>query len=223
MPLTQEVKQKIADKGGDLQYIIAPDMEHHISITPWSKAYPNAKIIGPGGLPEKRQKSGGEDAQIPFSTVITKENKGTVRIGEDFDRDFEYELVDAHPNQELVFCYKPDRTLIEADLMFTGPPNEQYSRTGQNVSKGWMSWLVKKIQGTEGEALGQKRMLWYAFSAKDRSSFNQSVKRINSWDFNRIIPCHGDVVENNGKGVFQKVFEWHLQDFKGHHVGDRGN
>lgn len=182
-----------------------------MQLTPWSQAYPNAKVIGPQGLPEKRAKSSPEDAAVKFHTVITKENKHSVKISDEFDKDFEYELVDAHPNQEIVFCYKPDRTLIEADLMFNGPPKEQYSRTGQDVGNGWMAWVMNKMQGTEGTALGQKRMLWYGFSAKDRTGFNTSIKRINEWEFSRIIPCHGDVVDSDGKGVFQRVFEWHLQ------------
>lgn len=181
-----------------------------MQLTPWSQAYPNAKVIGPQGLPEKRAKSP-EDAQVKFHTVITKENKHTVKISDEFEKDFEYELVDAHPNQEIAFYYKPDKTLIEADLMFNGPPKEQYSRTGSDVGSGWTAWMMNKLQGTEGTALGQKRLLWYGFSAKDRTGFNKSIKRINSWDFSRIIPCHGDVVESDGKGVFQRVFEWHLQ------------
>ena len=187
-------------------------MEHHMSITSWSQAYPNAKVIGPGGLPEKRAKMNPEDAQVKFDTVITKSNKRDVRISEEFDRDFSYELVDAHPNRELVFVYHPDRTLIEADLMFNGPPLEQYSRTNKPISNGWVAWLMAKLQGTEGQALGQKRMLWYAFSARDRKGFNESVRRIDKWEFSRIIPCHGDVIESGGKGVFERVFEWHLKD-----------
>ncbi len=210
--LTPEVKQTIADKGGNLKYMIAPDIEHHIGITSWFQAYPNARVIGPEGLPEKRAKLSPEDAQVPFHTVITKSNKNDVRIGEDFDAEFEYEFVDAHPNKELVFFHKPSRTLIEADLMFTGPPKEQYSRTGEDVTRGWAAWLVGKIQGVEGSAVGQKRMLWYAFSAKDRAGFARSAKRIGGWNFERIIPCHGDVIEGNAKGIFQKVFEWHLKD-----------
>jgi hypothetical protein len=29
-----------------------------------------------------------------------------------------------------------------------------------------------------------------------------------------MIPCHGDVLEGDGKEVFMKVFDWHLQGHK---------
>lgn len=186
-------------------------MEHHISITSWAQAYPSAHIIGPDGLPQKRSKLSPEDAAVKFDTVISTQNNGNVSVSPEFDRDFEVELVDAHPNKELVFYYKPEKTLIEADLMFNGVPREQYSRTSKPLDNGWVSWLMNKLQGTDGSAMGQKRLIWYAFSAKDRTGFNNSVRRINTWDFNRIIPCHGDIIENNGKGIFEKVFEWHLK------------
>ncbi len=61
-----------------------------------------------------------------------------------------------------------------------------------------------------GPATWQKRFNWYAASAKDRTGFNRSIQKIDKFDFDRIIPCHGDVIESGGKGIFRKVFEWHL-------------
>jgi hypothetical protein len=40
------------------------------------------------------------------------------------------------------------------------------------------------------------------------------MERINKWGFNRIIPCHGDVMEGDGKGIFEKVMKWHLEGKK---------
>jgi hypothetical protein len=37
------------------------------------------------------------------------------------------------------------------------------------------------------------------------------MARIEKWDFDRIIPAHGDVIETSGKSIFSKIFEWHLQ------------
>lgn len=129
----------------------------------------------------------------------------------DFDREFDYEYVGSHSNKELVMCHKPDRTLIEADMMFNLPATEQYSRTGESATSGALTKFFNVVQNTVGKATWQKRFLWYAASAKDRDGFNRSAKTIASWDFDRIIPCHGDVIESGGKGIFMKVFEWHLK------------
>jgi len=214
------VQAKLQEKGNNLKYIVAPDIEHHIFISAWAKAFPQAIVIGPEGLPEKRAKSANDPTsasygeQVPFHTVFTAKNRGSVRVSEEFDRDFEYEFVADHPNKELVFLYKPEKTLIVADYMFNTPPTEQYSRTGEAANKGVLTKLFQLFQGTQGKALGQKRFQWYALSSGNRAGFNESTRRINKWDFDRIIPCHGDVIEGNGKGIFEKVFEWHLEGKK---------
>ena len=82
MALTQATKEKIASFGGDLRYLVATDIEHHIFLSEWAAAYPNAKLVGPEGLPEKRQKAASHDPKIgnePFAVVVTKENNQVCR------------------------------------------------------------------------------------------------------------------------------------------------
>ncbi|KAL9061474.1 MAG: hypothetical protein Q9162_000005 [Coniocarpon cinnabarinum] len=52
--LTPQVKAQIAQMG-ELRYIAALDMEHHIFVKDWSDAYPNATIIGPEGMRAKKE------------------------------------------------------------------------------------------------------------------------------------------------------------------------
>ena len=151
---------------------------------------------------------------VPISTTFTKAEKGKTSISEEFDRDFEYEYVDSHPNKELVFFHKPSKTLIEADLLFNLPATEQYSRTGIDATTGIFTKLFGGVQHTRGTAVWQKRLLWYVFSKGDRDGFGKSMNRINGWGFENVIPCHGDVIVGSGKGIFEKVFEWHLQGKK---------
>ncbi|KAG5925397.1 hypothetical protein E4U42_004321 [Claviceps africana] len=214
--LTEESKAKVAELGGQVAYIVALDFEHHIFISEWAKQYPGAKIIGPEGLLEKRAKQH-KDPKInndSFAVVFTKANKHSVKIGDDFDADFDYEYVDGHANKEIVFHYKPDRVLIEADLMFNLPAVEQYSRVPDGQKPGGLAdRLFQSTQSTAGDATWMKRFNWY-LTAKDRPSLNESVKRIDQWDFTTLIPCHGDVIEGNAKDMFRKVFQWHLQGKK---------
>ncbi|KFY86863.1 hypothetical protein V500_07344 [Pseudogymnoascus sp. VKM F-4518 (FW-2643)] len=167
--LTPEVRAKLLEKGDNLKYIIAPDIEHHIFVSEWARAYPSAQVIGVEGLAEKRAaaakdpKSPSHGEQVPFATVFTEKLKGQVRISEEFDRDFEYEYVPEHMNKELVFCYKPDRTLIVADYLFNLPATEQYSRAGEPANKGIMTKLFGALMSTHGRAMGQRRYLWSSF------------------------------------------------------------
>lgn len=215
--LTPEVQTTLSTFGsGKIEYIIAPDIEHHIFITEWAKAFPNAKLIGPEGLPEKRAKANDEKiGKEPFFRIFEKKSKRSTKITDEFDADFEYEYVESHPNKEIVFYYKPERVLIQADLMFNLPPTEQYSKVKDDQTKdGVLARFFAGTMNPAGEAKGMKRAMWYLFSRADRPSFNESMQRINQWDFTTMIPCHGDVMEGDGKTVFQKVFQWHLEGKK---------
>ncbi|KAB8241798.1 putative nuclear protein Qri2/Nse4 [Aspergillus flavus] len=211
--LTPEVREAISSLGGHLKYIAALDLEHHINITSWKEAYPDAEIIAPEGLYEKRQ-SNPEYKDTPFQHVFRKENHGQQKISEEFDSEFETEYVYGHPSRELVFLHKRSRTLIEADLLFNLPAREQYSKTGESATSGLLTKIISPLLSTNAPATWQKRFVWYILSSGDRKAFNESVRRIDKWDFNRLIPCHGDVVESGAKGVFRTVMEWHLEGRK---------
>lgn len=205
------------EMGGDVRYIVALDYEHHIFISEWKKEYPSAKIIGPEGLPEKRSKQT-DDPKInddEFAVVFKKENKREIKIDPDFDADFDYEYVDGHANLEIVFFYKPEQVLIQADLLFNLPPTEQYSKVPESElpADGAVGKLFACVQNPRGDTKWLQRFNWYLL-AKNRESFNDSMAQIAKWDFHTMIPCHGDVLEGDGKEVFMKVFDWHLQGHK---------
>ena len=185
-------------------------MEHHLYISDWANAFPSAALMGPEGLSEKREKSP-ETKGNTFKYVWTNKNKEHMTVDEEFDREFDVEYVNGHANKELVFCHKPNRTLIEADLMFNLPAFEQFSKTKEDPEGGFYTRLFVGLQNTRGNAKWQKRFLWYVASSANRPDFNKSVTKIAGWDFDRIIPCHGDVIETGGKGIFRKVMDWHLK------------
>ncbi|OTA61452.1 hypothetical protein K449DRAFT_382854 [Hypoxylon sp. EC38] len=218
--LIPSVQAKVAELGGNVGYLIAGDMEHHIFLSEWARAYPSAKIVGPKGLQEKRAKVH-NDPKIghePFAFEWDARNKQSNAVSDEFAADFEVEFVDAHPNKEVVLFYKPDRVLVQADLMFNLPAIEQYSKVpeAEKSSHGLLNRLFESISSTGGEAKGIKRFSWYFLSNAngDRAGFNKSVQRIDSWDFETIIPCHGETIVGNGKEIFRKVFEWHLKGHK---------
>ncbi|KAF4626380.1 hypothetical protein G7Y89_g11783 [Cudoniella acicularis] len=179
--LTPTVQTHLSSLGKTVSYIAAPDMEHHIFLSAWASAFPSAHIIAPEGLAEKRAKMNVTDKSVtivPISTVFTAKNKLDIKVSEEFDQEFSYEYVDMHPNKELVFFHKPSKTLIEADLLFNLPATEQYSRTGIDPTTGWATKLFGALQNTRGDAIWQKRMLWYVISKSDREGFNANVEAL---------------------------------------------
>ncbi len=182
--------------------------KHHIFLGQWHDAYPDAKILGPEGLPEKRAKQGTEN--VPFSVVFTAAEPSKT-VDEEFDSEFDHEFVHSHANKELVFNFKKDKTLIQADLIFNLPATEQFSKTGQPAETGILTKIFTYINSTRGTGLAQRRFVWYATSSGDRPGFAKSMAKIDKWDFDRIVPCHGDVIESGGKDIFRKIMSWHLQ------------
>ena len=209
-----KLKDTVKSWGGNVKYLVATDIEHHIYIGQWAKEFPDAQVIGPEGLAEKREQDPEFKGTVKFSHVFTEKNKAEMKVDEAFDTDFETEYVGGHLNRELVFYYKPEKTLIEADLIFNLPATEQYSMANESPTSSILDKLFNTLMSTKGSAFWQKMIVWYKASAPDRASFTQSMGRIDKWDFDRIIPCHGDVIETGGKGIFRRVMAWHLEQKK---------
>lgn len=92
--------------------------------------------------------------------------------------------------------------------MFNLPAYEQYSRTGVAADSGIYTKLSNYFLSTR-PGKGQQRFNWYATS-RDKGSFGRSAKVVAGWDIEKIIPCHGDVIERDGGAVFRRIFAWHL-------------
>jgi hypothetical protein len=208
--LTDDVRSKVESMGNNVKYISAMDIEHHIYLTPWAKAYPQAEVIGMEGLPEKREKDPATRG-IKFAHVFTKSNKRDMRISEEFDDEFEYEYIHSHANKELVYYHKPTKTMIEADFIFNLPAHEQYSKSGESATSGILTKLFNSLMNTKNEAIWQRRFIWYLAGSKDRVGFSESVNRMKRWDLQRIVPSHGDVIESGAQGVFDNITLWYRE------------
>lgn len=215
--LTDAVKAKVAELGGRLAYIVAPDTEHHLFISEWAAFYPDAKLVGPKGLQEKRAKS--TDPKVAHDerafAVVVDGKPGSHSVDADFDRDFDVEYIPSHLSHEIVFNYRPDGVLIEADLLFNLPAIEQFSKVpeAEKQRHALINRIAAAFQTTTGstDLKWARRFQWYLMSARDRTAYSQSVARIAAWNFDVIVPCHGETIEQGGKAAFTNLFEWHLK------------
>ncbi|KAL2843591.1 beta-lactamase-like protein [Aspergillus pseudodeflectus] len=212
VPLTPRVHEAITNLGGQIKYIAALNIEHHLHLTAWKDAFPAAEIIAPEGLWEKRQ-AVAEFKDTAFTHIFRKDDQEPPKISSEFSAEFVVEYVHGHQSKELVFLHTPSRTLIEADLVLNLPATEQYSRTGESAASGLLNRLLKPLASTEMSAFWQKKYVWHVSAMADRKAFGASVRRIAAWEFNRIIPCHGDVIEGGGREVFCTVMERFLTAF----------
>lgn len=45
----------------------------------------------------------------------------------------------------------------------------------------------------------------------DYSLMRRDAKRVAEWDIECIVPCHGDVIDVDGKKAWEQTYEWFLQ------------
>lgn len=195
----------------NVKYLVAPDCEHHMALKSWKEQFPNAKILGPEPLNE-RKKAEGIALDYAFreqhgSRLLTGESlvaETSLPLPSDLTREFDFVYFPAVVNKELVLLHKPTRTLLSADLFFNLPAYQQYKGSGINPTSGLSfvtrflgmdSWLQRKVLGT-------------AIKPKDAVAINA----LYNWNFDRLIMCHGDVLEGEeSRSKFAKLFGAHLK------------
>jgi hypothetical protein len=56
----------------------------------------------------------------------------------------------------------------------------------------------------------ESRVCALCFHTDRCSAMSRDAKVVSAWDFDRLIPCHGEVLETGGKALWNKHFEWYL-------------
>lgn len=95
-------------------------------------------------------------------------------------------LIDGMPQaREHVFLHVPSRTLIVADLVFNFAP-----------SSGWKSFFRQTLMGVKSHPDSARL---FPMLIKDRNAYDKSIRELLTWDFDRIIVGHNEVVPSEGK------------------------
>jgi len=175
---------------GPVKYIVAPDVGHYLNLRNFAAAFPDAKVIGVEGL----------EAKLPgfeFHGLYGKDPAGTTY-------GYEGEIVGHYfsgfENKDVAFLHIASKTLIEADLLFNLPAREQYSKSKESATT-WVPFVGslspwKRIHRTMLKSLG-----------KGVVAMKEDAKIVASWDFDRVIPCHGDVIETRGKDGWLTAYQ----------------
>jgi hypothetical protein len=50
----------------------------------------------------------------------------------------------------------------------------------------------------------------YYIASVDHSLMRRDAKRVAEWDIQRIIPCHGDVLDAGGNEAWSSTYAWFL-------------
>jgi len=161
-------------------------------ISEFKKEYPEAKCIGVEPLLAKRK-------DIKWDGAYGADAPDT-KYG--FEPEIQACYFSGHQSKDVAFLHVPSKTLIEADLLFNLPGHEQYSKT-----KSGDSFLLRWTGFGPYSTLHKR---FPSLIGKDKAAMKRDAATVAGWDFERIIPCHGDVIEKDGKKAWTSAYEWVL-------------
>ncbi|KAF8489727.1 hypothetical protein F5888DRAFT_1155302 [Russula emetica] len=194
-PLTAETKTTI-DRLGPVKFVVGPNAVHHLFLAEFHDAYPDARLLSVEEAVKKKR-----DENLNLQGYWSGSNREP-NFG--FENEIKSCYFSSFKNKDVAFLHAPSKTLIVADLIFNLPATEQYS-------KSWMGSgfppFSRFIRLNPYEAI--HRSLTKAL-VTDAAAMSRDAKTVASWDFHRIIPCHGDVIEEDGKKVWQAAYGMYL-------------
>ncbi|KZV76834.1 hypothetical protein PENSPDRAFT_597855 [Peniophora sp. CONT] len=198
-----EPTRKAIDALGPVHYLIGADSVHYMFLGEFQKAYPEAKLLTVEAVANKAKEL---NIRVDgfWSDAIPDQEFG-------FEDDIKSCYFSGFKNKDVAFLHKSSRTLIEADLLFNSPCAEQYSMYSWPWSRG------KQIFGLFGGAdpwSGLAQFLAKMLGKSDPEAMRRDAKTVAEWDFDRIIPCHGDVIETRGNDGWRTAYTHWLQPEK---------
>ena len=178
------------DNLGEVQHIVAPNLFHHLFLGGVQAMYPEAKTWGVEGLPQKRP-------DLRFDALLTAPGSFEDTLDylpfQGFASILPSGIQLAH---ETVFYHRPSRTLMLTDTSF----NFDETNSFPVRLVGWIGGSYKSLSPSRLEKWG----------TRNKNAVEASVREVLKWDFDRVIPGHGSIVETDGKAAFKSGFEWFL-------------
>jgi hypothetical protein len=181
--LDPELRRQL-DALGRVCFAVAPNRLHHLYAGGVAQAYPGTRLWVAPGLERKRP-------DLVFEAVLTDEAPEEWRgeVDQTFFRGRPYE-------NEVVFFHRASRTLVLCDLAFNiGPRAAPLTRLLMRLIRSY---------GRLGPSTLDPLLI------RDRRAARESLERILTWDFDRIIVSHGDVLESGGHEILRRGYSWLL-------------
>jgi Domain of unknown function (DUF4336) len=181
--LTHEIRNEL-DTLGDVRFVVpASNLHGHLYIEQYCDAYPGARLFAARGLASKR-------TDLSFDGELTETPD---RAWAD---DLDQTTFDHRRLTEVEFFHHKTRTLITGDLCFNIGPKWPF----KTRLLAWGPRMKPRLGPTTAFRQG----------IADRGAARRSLKRILEWDFDRILPGHGEIVDKDAKAAFNDGFAWLL-------------
>ena len=173
------------NKLGEVAYIIAPGNFHHLYVADFQEHYPSAETFLCPGLEKKRQ-------DLKLDWILG--NHPDPRWESEFDQ---IVIQGTRIISEVAFVHKKSRTLILVDLLEN--IGDDYKHEAGYLLKFW--WKAVFHMWNNPKAAPEYQIGW-----GDKDIVRKGLEKILSWDFDRIILAHGNLIDSNAKEVLKKAW-----------------
>ncbi|PWN29893.1 hypothetical protein BDZ90DRAFT_212294, partial [Jaminaea rosea] len=204
-PLDDPTRAKITEMGGEVKWVVAADNVHHLYVREWMDAYPQAKAIGVEGLDAKRK-------DVKWEGLYGRKGDEGKRYG--FEEEIEARYFPTFANKDVAFHHRSSSTLIVADLLFNLPATEQHLGTSSGKPSSPVPFLASFAKFLQPHRSLHAGFLWMAGAAageggakERRKQFAMDAEVVAGWRARRIVPCHGDVINEQGYETFLAAFK----------------
>jgi len=169
---------------GDVVAIIAPSWWHDLYLGKWLERVPSAALYAAPAVVRAQPSLPvgevlGDEPPALWSGVIDQVQVRGLGLYLD----------------EFAFYHRASRSLILGDLIFN------YDDADAPLMKTVARYVL-------GSYPGVRFATAFRPAVRDRANLRATIERILEWDFQRIVPVHGAVVESDAKEAFRGAFGW---------------
>lgn len=187
-PVTFSPDLRIAvDQLGPVRHLVAPNDLHHLFLTDWQRAYPEAKFHAAPGLRDKRPdlKWDSDLGDTPAAAWSDDIDQVVVRGN--------------WITTEVVFFHLRSRTAIFTDLIQQFEPG---------WFKGWRAFAARLDLMTASEPTVLRK---YRAAFWNRRIAREALQRILAWPTEALLAAHAPPVKKGGRAAITHAFAWMLR------------
>lgn len=178
--LTAELLAAVKDLGA-VKFLVAPSSFHHLFMADWVKAFPEATLFVVPQLVKKRP-------DLQPAVVIDEAFRPT--WGPEVHLLY---VPGGKMYSEVVCLHVPSKTLILTDLCFN-----------LHVVDGVFAKVMLNLYGVY-KKFGPSRAVALFMGSRER--LRRHIDQIATWDFERVIVAHGEILENADPKAVRRSFD----------------
>ena len=203
--LDTATKSQLQQLGGQVRYIVAPNLVHHTFIDPYAAAYPGVKLIGPEGISDKKK--------MAFIEIkdATEGSNSTYNSQIGWGPDVEFQYFPDFLHKEIMLFHKPTKTLFVGDMLWNLPANESYQNVVDKsrvpTAHGSFSAQYALDHYMHPEGWMAKALQWA--SNKQTDAMKAGLRKVvNEWQPTTIVMEHGDVITTGAHEKLVTNYSW---------------